>query len=211
MSGAGPDDACVRTAGADPEQSRLVDRPPSSGQTANPFPKEEPIVVLGVALLALGVLSAFVLVDLVRVSSLTSNVDMSVLGVSFGIRTAEEIMIFAVGLAVVTTALLFVGSMTLWAWRRRRRSKRLEDLRVRAARLETTERLLQQRVELLLSRVRELEQRKAALGGEREPEHAAPAQVGNGVVLPDLPLPPRDPGSPQRAGSSRLDEGGRVR
>ena len=163
------------------------------------------------ALLALGVLSAFVLVDLVRMSTLTSSVDMSVLGVSFGVRAAEEIMIFAVGLAVVTTALLFMACVTLWAGRRRRRSRRVEDLRVRAARLETTERLLQQRVELLLSRVRELEERKAALSGEREAEHAARVQVEDVIVLPDLPLPPREHGSPQRAGVSRLDEGGRLR
>jgi len=163
-----------------------------------------------VALLALGVLSAFVLVDLVRDSTLTSSVDISVFGVSFGIRTAEEIMMVAVGLAVVMTALLSLGSMALLAGRRRRRSKQVEDVRVRASRLETTERLLEQRVELLLARVRELEERKAALGRDLEP-HAALAQVGDVVVLPDLPVPPRETGSPERAGRSRLDEGGRLR
>ena len=150
------------------------------------------------------------LVDLVRDSTLTSSIDISAFGVSFGFRIAEEIMTVAVGLAVVTTALLFVGSMALWAGRRRRRSRGIEDMRVRAARLQTSERLLEQRVELLLSRVRELEERKAALNGELEADHAVPAEVENVVVLPDLPLPPRDPGSPQRAGRSRLDEGGRL-
>ena len=163
------------------------------------------------ALLALGVLSAFVLVDLVRDSTLMSSVDISVFEVSFGIRTAEEIMMVAVGLAVVMTALLSLGSMALLAGRRRRRSKQVEDVRVRASRLETTERLLEQRVELLLARVRELEERKAALGRDLEPEHAALAQVGDVVVLPDLPVPPRETGSPERAGRSRLDEGGRLR
>jgi len=163
-----------------------------------------------VALLALGVLSAFVLVDLVRDSTLAGSVDMSVLGVSFGIRTAEEIMMVAVGLAVVMTALLFVGSIALLAGRRRRGSKQLEGIRVRISRLQTTERLLEHRVELLLARVRELEERKAALGGGLEAEHTAPAQVEDVVVLPDLPLPPREPSSPERAGRSRLDEGGRL-
>jgi hypothetical protein len=164
-----------------------------------------------VALLAFGVLSAFALVEFVRDNTLAGSVDVSVLGVSFGTRSAETIMMVAVGLAVIATAFLLGGSVALRAGRRRRRSKQVEEERVRTSRLETTERLLEYRVELLLGQVRELEERKAAIGGELESERTAPTQVDDVVVLPDVPPPLLEPGSPERAGRYRFEEGGRRR
>lgn len=165
-------------------------------------------------LLAFGVLSAFALVELVRDSNLAGSVDVSAFGVSFGTRSAEEIMLVAVGFSVVATAFLLGCSVALRAGRRRRRSKQADGERVRTSRLETTERLLEYRVEGLLSQVRELEERKAKLGEPEpeytEPEYTGPIPVDDIVVLPEVP--PTAP-SPWRAGppgSMRASTGGSV-
>jgi hypothetical protein len=164
-----------------------------------------------VGLLALGLFGAFALVDLVRTSSLAGNLDVSVLGVSFGARSAETIVLVAVGLAVVATALLVGGTVILRAGRLRRRSKQGEDEVVLASRLETTERLLEYRVEGLLAQVQELEERKAALRGELEAGLAAPTTVDDVVVLPEAPSRRLERDSAGRAVRSRLDEGRRWR
>jgi hypothetical protein len=164
-----------------------------------------------VGLLALGLLGAFALEELVRTSTLAGNVDVSVLGVSFGTRSAETVMVVAVGLAVVATALVLGGAAILRAGRMRRRSKHGEDELVLASRLETTERLLEYRVEGLLAQVQELEERKAALRGELEAGLAAPATVGDVVVLPESASRPLERDSGGRAVRSRLDEGRRWR
>jgi hypothetical protein len=165
------------------------------------------MAALGVALLAFGILSTVALVDLVRDSTLTGSIDVSLLGVSFGTRSAEEIMMAAVGLAVVATAFLLGGSVALLAGRRRRRSKQMEEKRVLVSRLETTERLLEHRVELLLAQVRELEERKDRIGGEPlKTERTAPARVDDVFVLPDVRPP-----APEPADRSRPDESGRRR
>jgi hypothetical protein len=164
-----------------------------------------------VGLLALGFLGAFALVDFVRTSALAGNIDVSVLGVSFGTRPAQTVLIVAVGLAVVATALLLGGAAMLRARRLRRRSKQGEEELARASRLETTERLLEYRVEGLLAQVQELEERKAAIRGELEAGPAAPAIIDDVVVLPEAPSPPLERDSAGRAVRSRLDEGRRWR
>lgn len=143
----------------------------------------------------------FALVKLLRDNALAGSVDVSVFGVSFGTRSLQEIMVVAVGLALIAAALLVGGSLALRALRRRRR----EQQRARVSSLETTERLLGDRVELLLPQVRELEERRAAFGGELVAERTAPAQVGDVVVIPDVPLSP-EPGLPERLGHFRFDE-----
>lgn len=163
------------------------------------------------ALLALGFLGAFALEELVRTSTLAGNVDVSLLGVSFGIRSAETVMIVAVGLAVVATAFVLGGAVMLRARRLRRRSKQGEEEVVLASRLETTERLLEYRVEGLLAQVQELEERKAALRGELEAERTAPATADDVVVLPEAASRPLERDSAGRAVRSRLDEGRRWR
>jgi hypothetical protein len=77
---------------------------------------------------------------------------------------------------------------------------------VRVSSLETTERLLGDRVELLLAQVRELEEAKGALARELVAERTSPAQVGDVVVVPDAPLSSR---LPDRVGHFRFDEGRR--
>jgi uncharacterized protein YlxW (UPF0749 family) len=164
-----------------------------------------------VGLLALGLLGAFALEEFVRTSSLAGNVDVSVLGVSFGTRSVEMVLMVAVALAVVATALVLGGAVMLRATRLRRRSKQGEEELARASRLETTERLLEYRVEGLLAQVQELEERKAAIRGELEAGPAAPAIIDDVVVLPEAPSPPLERDSAGRAVRSRLDEGRRWR
>jgi hypothetical protein len=164
-----------------------------------------------VALLALGFLGAFALEEFVRTSSPAGSVDVSVLGVSFGARSAETIVLVAVGLAVIATVLLLGGAVMLRARRLRRRSKQGEDEVVLASRLETTERLLDYRVEGLLAQVQELEERKAALRGELEAERTAPATADDVVVLPEAASRPLERDAAGRAVRSRLDEGRRWR
>jgi hypothetical protein len=164
-----------------------------------------------VGLLALGFLGAFALEELVRTSSLAGNVDVSVLGVSFGTRPAETVLIVAVGLAVVAAALLFGGAAMLRARRLGRRSKHGEEELTRASRLETTERLLEYRVDGLLAQVQELEERKASIRSELEVDPAAPATDDDVVVLPEAPSRPLERDSAGRAVRSRLDEGRRWR
>jgi hypothetical protein len=164
-----------------------------------------------VVLLAFGFLGAFALEELVRTSSLAGNIDISVLGLTFGTRSAQTVLIVAVGLAVVAAALLFGGAAMLRARRLRRRSKQGEEELARASRLETTERLLEYRVEGLLAQVQELEERKAAIHGELEAGPAAPAIIDDVVVLPEAPSPPLERDSAGRAVRSRLDEGRRWR
>ncbi len=164
-------------------------------------------------LLALGALSVFALVELVelvRDSALAANVDVSILGVSFGHRPADELLLVAVGLTVVVTALLLGGAMALVAGRRRRRTKQGEAARVRISRLETTERLLEYRIELLLAQVRQLEEREAELN-ELEAERTGPNRADDVVVLPDASSPTPSAGSPWAASHSRIDEGERRR
>jgi hypothetical protein len=120
-------------------------------------------------------------------------------------------MLVAVGLAVVATALLLGGAAMLRARRLRRRSKQGEEELARASRLETTERLLEYRVEGLLAQVQELEERKAAIRGELDVEHTAPAMVDDVVVLPEARPAPLERDSAGRAVRSRLDEGRRWR
>ena len=162
-------------------------------------------------LLAFGFFGAFALEELVRTSSPAGSLDVSVLGVSFGARSAETIVLVAVGLAVVATALVLGGAVMLRASRVRRRSKKGEEDLARASRLETTERLLEYRVEGLLAQVQELEERKAAIRGELEVAPAAPATVGDVVVLPEAPSRPLERDSAGRAVRSRLDESRRWR
>jgi hypothetical protein len=120
-------------------------------------------------------------------------------------------MLVAVGLAVVATALLLGGAAMLRARRLRRRSKQGEEELARASRLETTERLLEYRVEGLLAQVQELEERKAAIRGELDAERSAPAPVDDIVVLPEARPAPLERDSAGRAVRSRLDEGRRWR
>jgi len=174
-------------------------------------PKEEPIAALGVVLLAFGCFGAFALEELVRTSSPAGSVDVSVLGVSFGTQSAQTIVLVAVGLAVVATALVLGGVVALRAGRLRRRSKQGEEELARASRLETTERLLEYRVEGLLAQVQELEERKAAIRAELEADHATPAAVNDVVVLPEATSPALERDSAGRAVRSRLDEGRRWR
>jgi hypothetical protein len=165
-----------------------------------------------VVFLALGFFGAFALEELVRTSSPAGSVDVSILGVSFGARPAETIVLVAVGLAVVATALLLGGAAMLRAKRLRRRSKQGEEELARASRLETTERLLEYRVEGLLVQVQELEERKAAIRSELEPERTPPTAVDDVVVLPEAaPSRPLERDSAGRAVRSRLDEGRRWR
>jgi hypothetical protein len=165
-----------------------------------------------VVLLALGVFGAFALEELVRTSPPAGSVDVSVLGVSFGTQSAQTIVLVAVGLAVVATALLLGGAAAFRARRLRKRSKHGEEELARASRLETTERLLEYRVEGLLAQVQELEERKAALRGELEADVTPPATVDDIVVLPEAaPSRPLERDSAGRAVRSRLDEGRRWR
>jgi hypothetical protein len=163
-----------------------------------------------VGLLALGFLGAFALEELVRTSSLAGNVDVSVLGVSFGTRPAETVLIVAVGLGVVATALLLGGAAMLRARRLGRRSKQGEEELARASRLETTERLLEYRIELLLTQVRQLEEREAELS-ELESERTGSIRGDDVVVVPDASSPTPSAGSPWAASHSRIDEGERRR
>jgi hypothetical protein len=164
-----------------------------------------------VALLAFGFLGAFALGEFVRNNMLAGSVEVSVLGVSFGTRSAETVVLVAIGLAVVATALLLGGAVALRAGRLRRRSKHGEEELARASRLETTERLLEYRVEGLLAQVQELEERKAAVRGELEADRTAPVAADDIVVLPEAPTPPLERDSAGRAVRSRLDEGRRWR
>ena len=136
------------------------------------------------ALLAFGVLSAAALVELVRDNASAGSVDVSFLGVSFGTHSVQEMILVAVGLAVIAAVFFVGGSLVLRTRRRRRRERQ----RVRVSSLQTTERLLGERVELLVAQVRELEERKAAFGDELVAERTAPAQGGDVVVVPDMPL-----------------------
>lgn len=150
------------------------------------------------------------LVELVRDSALAANVDVSILGVSFGHRPADELLLVAVGLTVVVTVFLLGGAVALVAGRQRRRTKQGEAARVRISRLETTERLLEYRIELLLAQVRQLEEREAELN-ELEAERTGPNRADDVVVLPDASSPTPSAGSPWAASHSRIDEGERRR
>ena len=160
-------------------------------------------------LLAVGFLGAFA--ELARTSTLAGTMDVSVLGVSFGTLSTQTVVLVAVGLAVVATALVLGGALILRAGGRRKRSKQGEEELARASRLETTERLLEYRVEGLLAQVQELEERKAAIRGELERGLAPPATVDDVVVLPEAPSRPLERDAAGRAVRSRLDEGRRWR
>jgi hypothetical protein len=200
-----------RSRGRDVSACRVDRSGPERSSYRSACPKEEPIAALGVVFLALGFFGAFALEELVRTSSPAGSVDVSVLGVSFGARPAETIVLVAVGLAVVATALLLGGAAALRAGRLRKRSKQGKEELARASRLETTERLLEYRVEGLLAQVQELEERKAAIRGELEAEPTTPAATNDVVVIPEVPSRPLERDSAGRAVRSRLDEGRRWR
>ena len=140
----------------------------------------------------------------------TGSTDLSALGVSFGTWSVQETVFVAVTLAVIATASVFAGISVIRRGTRRQWSEKKDEARVRVARLETTERLLEHRVELLLARAEELEERKAALGGGVDAEPAAPTEVDDVIVLPEVPPMPPRPGSLERA-PGFIDEGRRRR
>lgn len=147
--------------------------------------KEELITALGLALIVLGALGAFALADLLIGSALPGEVELSILGVSLGEWRLDDAVALVAALAAGTVACLLIG---IWALRSGRRSRQ-EERRVLNARLDSSRRLLEWQVEMLLGRVRELEEREAAI--EAELEHASVTQVPQEdqrvVVVPDLP------------------------
>lgn len=147
-------------------------------------------------LLATAALGAFALVDLLLETTLSGVTEPMLLGVSLGQRPVHDAVVVAVALAVLSTALFILGVAVVRAGGGRRGSKRLEEDRASVASLDSAKKLLDHKVELLLARVQELEERKAALlGGSVEGPEGEPPRGERLVVIPDTPFAERELGS----------------
>ena len=140
------------------------------------FPIERTVPTLpGLALVALGILGAAAIADLMIGLGSSGTAEIGVGSVSFTTSSFETTLAVGVALAAVATALVLFGIVLIVRSRGGREVTEHEHTAADVQRLETMRRLLEERVDMLAAQAKELDHG----GREREDERV--------LILPEAP------------------------